>query len=235
MHNPYFPYKEYKAKNATRTLFFFPAGFAKLSLYRYTIYQLNRMGITVVGFDFKWRKAVREVDLEGLHTTMRQVDTVVSTHMAANPGRRYAVFGSSFGGVIALYVAKQHQNVDAVILNVPHAAVSKVLWTHKPSRPFKDSLVRQGIDTEVKLHKALGPIESQANLDLLKDRKIINFTALNDKIVPNGLELANALAKANPHAVLYQTRFCHFVGGTLGVLRKSKWDYVLKVTHDELV
>jgi alpha/beta superfamily hydrolase len=228
VHNPYFSFKEYKAKNATRTLFFFPAGFTKLSLYRYTIRQLNKMGVAVVGFDFKWRKAVQEVDLDGLHALMNQVDKVISNYMSARHGQTYAVFGSSFGGVIALYVAKQHQNVDVVILNVPHATVSKVLWTHKPSRPFKDSLVAQGIDTEAKLHRALGQIESQANLKRLKDRKIVNTTAMNDKIVTNGLELANALAKANPNTILYQTRFGHFVGGSLGVLRKRKWESVLK-------
>jgi alpha-beta hydrolase superfamily lysophospholipase len=229
MINPYFTYKVYKAKDAKRTLFFFPAGFTKLSWYRYTIYQLNKMGVTVVGFDFKWRRAVREADLESLHTTFKQVDRAVQQVMAAepNPKHTFAVFGSSFGGVIALYLAKRHRNIGTIILNVPHATVSKVLWTHKPSRPFKDSLVRQGIDTEAKLHKALTSLESQANLEALKDRKIVNITALNDKIVTNGLELSEALTRANPSVVLHQTRFGHFVGGSLGILRKSKWQFVL--------
>lgn len=129
---------------------------------------------------------------------------------------------------MALYLAKRHKNIDAIILNVPHATVSKVLWTHKPSRPFRNTLMSQGIDTKAKLYKALGSLESQADLELLKDRKIVHFTALNDKIVTNGLELADALVKANPNTVLYQTRFGHFVGGSLSILRKSKWDLVLQ-------
>lgn len=84
MTHSYFTYKQYPAKNAHRTLFFFPAGFTKLSLYRYTIRQLNKMGVTVVGFDFKWNKAVKEVDLEGLNAILAQVDGIVSDHMADN-------------------------------------------------------------------------------------------------------------------------------------------------------
>ncbi len=227
--NPYFSHKEYPAKNAKRTLFFFPAGFTKLSFYRYTIHQLNKAGVTVIGFDFRWQKAVREVDLDGLNDILVQVDEVISSHInrQSNPNYKYAVFGSSFGGVIALYIAKRHIGVDSIILNVPHATVSKVLWTHKPSRAFKDTLIKAGIDTEAKLYEALGPLESQADLNLLKDRKIVNFTALNDKIVTDGLELAGALQKANPGTILYQTKYGHFVGGSLGVLRKRKWDLIL--------
>lgn len=226
----YFTHKEYKAMNAHKTLFFFPAGFTKLSLYRYTISQLNRSGITVVGFDFKWKKAVSEVNLDGLHHMMAQVDDVVSSYMDASKktGYSYAVFGSSFGGVIALYLAKRHKNIDAIILNVPHATVSKVFWTHKPTRPFKETLIKQGIDTEEKLYHELGQIEVQHDLQLLKDRKIVNLTAMNDKIVTNGLDLAEALKEANPNTILYRTRFGHFVGGSIGVLRKKQWDMVLR-------
>jgi len=229
MQNPYFSYKVFKAKNAKRTLFFFPAGFTRLSLYRYPIARLNKSGVTVVGFDFQWRKAVSEVDLEGLHSLMAQINETVTHYMASNknPTHPYAVFGSSFGGVIALYVAKRHKNIDAIILNVPHATVSKVLWTHKPSKPFKAMLVSQGLDSEAKLHKALALLESQSDLELLKDRKIVNITGLNDKIVTNGLELADALAAANPSTILHKSRYGHLVAGSLGVLRKSKWDSIL--------
>jgi len=226
----YFSFRVYKAKTADRTLFFFPAGFTKLSVYRYTIHQLNKSGINVVGFDFKWRKAVRELDLEGLRAMMNSVDEVVTEYMAAvdDAKHTYAVFGSSFGGVIALYLAKRHKTITAVILNVPHATVSKVLWSHKPSRPFKRTLIRQGIDTEKKLHEALGQIEAQHELERLRGKKIVTLTAMNNTIVTNGLELAEALKAVNPHTVLWRTRFGHFVGGTLGVARKSKWDMVLK-------
>jgi pimeloyl-ACP methyl ester carboxylesterase len=227
--NSYFTYTEFRAKNAQKTLFFFPAGFTKLSLYRFTIRQLNKMGIEVVGFDFDWKQAVRQSDLNGLRKLVTEVDAVVSDYIdRTKSNQTYAVFGTSFGGVLALYTAKRHQEINAVILSVPHATLSKVLWTFKPSKPFKDTLVRDGIRDERQLNKLLGDIEAQCDLHLLKNKKIVNFTALNDSIVTDGLDLANALKAASPNTILYKNRFGHLLGGTLGIASKRKWYVVLK-------
>lgn len=228
MNSEYLTHRLYKAKNAKKIMFFFPAGFTKMWQYRYTVFLLNKMGITVVGFDFEWHRAVNELDVAGLIKMQENIDEVVIDIQAKNPDiKEYSVFGTSFGTVCALYIAKRHQNIRAVILNMPYGTLAHLLWTHIPSRPFKEALIKNGIDTEEKLHKLTQPIETKANLELLSDRKIVNFTAMNDKIVFDGADIATALKRANPSTILHKTQFGHFWGGIENIARKSKWDAVL--------
>ena len=104
-----FSFKLYKAKNSKRTLFFFPAGFTSMWMYRYTVYSLNRMGITVVGFNFKWRKAINESNLDDLIKMVDEVNDVVTQiqNESTDQNTKYSVFGTSFGSVLALYYHSQ--------------------------------------------------------------------------------------------------------------------------------
>lgn len=224
----YIKVKTYKAKKEKKILFFFPAGFTKMWQYRYTVFLLNRMGITVVGFDFAWNKAVSELDMGGLIRLVEDTNAIVLNTQLKNPEiSEYVVFGTSFGTVCALYAAKRHESIRSIILNMPYGTLAHLLWTHKPSKPFKEMLIKSGIDTEEKLYNAALPIETQADLDELKDRKIVNFTAMNDKIVFDGDDIAKALKKANPKTILHKTQFGHFWGGIENIMRKSKWDRIL--------
>jgi len=228
MNNEYFSYKEYRVTNANKILFFFPAGFTKLWLYRYTIFLINKMGYTVVGFDFRWNKAVNELDLKGLEDLMNIVDGVVAQIQSENPNvNDYAIFASSFGTLLATYIAKRHKNIKSIILNMPYGKFSNVLWTHKPSKAFKETLVKNGISSAQQLHKLILPIEAQTDLYILKDRKIVNFTALKDKVVPDGQDFVVALKKANPKAIFHYSQFGHFWGGIENILSKHKWDSIL--------
>jgi pimeloyl-ACP methyl ester carboxylesterase len=225
--NRYFSVREYRTKNARKTLFLFPAGFTKLSYYRLAIWQLNRMGIDVVGFDFYWKKAAQEATIEGLKQLFVDVDFVASEYIK-NSKNSFGVFGLSFGGAIAQYVAKRHEEINSTVLIVPHATMSKVLWTYKPTKRFIERLKKEGISSERALNKLFDDTEPQFQLELMKGKKIVIFTAFNDKIVTNGLELADNLKKIEPSAQSYTSRFGHFFGGVSGLLRKKKWEAVLR-------
>ncbi len=225
----YYKIKEYPVKNPTRVVFWFPAGFTKLWQYRYTILLLNRMGISVVGFDFKWRKSFNELSPEGLIDFSDQINVSVGEIMSGySSDMKYSVFGTSVGGVFSLHIAKNYDQVDSAILNMPYGTVSHLLWTYKPAKEFRQRFIDSGIDSEAKLHKLLKPIETQRNLGLLRDKRIVNFTAQNDKIVFDGYDFAKALKKAVPSSTLHETQFGHFWGGIENILRKSKWDSVLR-------
>ncbi len=223
-----FKHKVYKAKNEQKILFFFPAGFTKLWWYHFTFNFLNRKNITVIAFDLDWHRAVSELDPNKLHRLLDDINEIVEKVQNDHSNvTEYSVFGTSFGTVIALYIAKKHKNIQSIILNMPYGTIAHLLWTHKPSRPFKDHAIASGLDTEFKLHTALMPIETQANLEILSDRKVVNFTALNDKIVFDGRDFANALSKTNTSAIFHETQFGHFWGGIENILSKRKWDSIL--------
>ncbi|HTE57202.1 MAG TPA: hypothetical protein VK694_00505 [Verrucomicrobiae bacterium] len=89
--NEYFAIREYRAKNAKKVLFFFPAGFTKMWHYRWTVFVLNRMGITVVGFNFAWKKAIRKCNFDNMVDLIKQVDQAVSDTMSQYPqGTQYS-------------------------------------------------------------------------------------------------------------------------------------------------
>ena len=226
--NDYFVIKRYETKNAKKSLFFFPAGFTKMWQYRWTVFLLNRMGITVVGFDFAWKKIIRESDFNDFVDLIKQVNQTVDEVISNNStGMQYSVLGLSFGSVLSLYTAKLHKNIQSIILFVPYGTLSHLLWTHRPSRPFIITLMQNGLKTEEELETLTQPVETQYQLDKLKDRKIVSFLGKSDKIVLDGEKLVDAIKKQGIDATFYESRFGHFGTSILGILRKSKWDYIL--------
>ena len=135
MVNDYFSTREYKAKNEKKILFFFPAGFTQMWHYRWTVFLLNRKGITVLGFNFAWKKAIRECNFPDLVKMIEQVNEVVDDTVSKKPNMEYATLGLSFGSVLSLYSAKRHKSIRSIILFVPYGTLSNLLWTNKPSRP----------------------------------------------------------------------------------------------------
>lgn len=224
----YFKTKTYKAKNSKKTMFFFPAGFTKMWHYRWTVFLLNRMGITVVGFDFDWRRAIREYDFDDFVDLIEQVNQTVDEIISNNPKEiQYSVLGLSFGSVLSLYTAKMHNNIKSIILFVPYGTLSNLLWTHKPSRPFIETLIKNGLKTEKELEKLTQPVETQYQLNKLNSRKIVSFLGKSDKIVFDGAKLVDAIKKEGIDSTFYESRFGHFGTSVLGILQKSKWDKVL--------
>lgn len=225
----YIQVKEYHVKHPRRVVFFFPAGFTKLWQYRWTFRLLNRQGVSVVGFEHKWREAIADFDMDDtvhlVEYINKRVGQKISEHGTA---LSYTVFGSSFGSVPALYAAKRHDAIDSVILNVPYGTMSNVLWHYKPGRSFLDKLKASGVTTEAKLHKLTQPIETQKDLHKLKNKKVVSFLARNDKIVLDGQKLVDALQQEVPGVILHETQYGHFWGGIENILRKSKWDGVLR-------
>jgi hypothetical protein len=186
------------------------------------------MGYSVVGFDIDWYRAVNELDEHLIVKMLEEINDVVVTVQSEHPlVEEYAVFGTSFGTVCALFVAKQHKNICSIILNMPYGTLAHLLWTHKPSKPFKERLIQNGLSTEKLLQDALRTIETQHNLDKLSDRKIVNFTALNDKVVFDGQDFADALKAVTPGTVFHATQYGHFWGGIENILAKKKWDCIL--------
>lgn len=224
----YFVIKKYETKNAKKTLFFFPAGFTKIWQYRWTVYLLNRMGITVVGFDFAWKKAIRECDFNDFVDLIKQVNQAVGKVISKNSTEmQYSVLGLSFGSVLSLYTAKMHSNIESIILFVPYGTLSHLLWTHKPSGPFIETLMQNGLKTEEELEALTQPVETQYQLNKLKDRKIVSFLGKSDKLVFDGGKLVDAIKKQGVDATFYESRFGHLGTSVFGILRKSKWDHIL--------
>ncbi len=208
-------------------MFFFPAGFTKMWQYRWTVFLINRMGITVIGFDFAWRSAIREYDFNDFIDLIKQVDKTVDEVISNNSIEvEYSVLGLSFGSVLSLYTAKMHENIKSVILFVPYRTLSHLLWTHKPSRPFIETLMQNGLKTEKELEKLTLPVETLYQLEKLKDRKIVSFLGKSDKIVFDGAKLVDAIKQEGIDATFYESRFGHFGTSVLGILHKSKWDKV---------
>lgn len=226
--NDYFSIKEYKAKNEKKVLFFFPAGFTQMWHYRWTVFLLNRKGITVIGFNFAWKKAIRECDFADLVNMIEQVNEIVDKTVARYPkGMEYATIGLSFGSVLSLYTAKRHKSIKSIVLFVPYGTLSNLLWTHKPSRPFIATLMKNGLKSERDLEKLTFPVETQYQLDTLQDRRIVSYLGKSDKIVFDGQKLVDAIKKQGIDATFYESRFGHFGTSVLGLLRKRQWDKVL--------
>ncbi len=226
--NTYFNVREYKAKNEKKILFFFPAGFTQMWHYRWTVLLLNRMGITVIGFNFAWKKAIKECDFADLINLIKQVNEVVEDTISKTPMQEYAVLGLSFGSVLSLYTAKRHESIKSIVLFVPYGTLSNLLWTHKPSRPFIATLMQNGLKTEQDLEKLTQPVETQYQLDKLKNRRIVSYMGKSDKIVFDGQRLVDAIKKQNIDATFYESRFGHFGTSVIGILRKKQWDKILK-------
>src|SRR5688572_24690060 len=135
--NTYFSVKHYKAKNEKKVLFFFPAGFTQMWQYRLTVLQLNRMGVSVVGFNVRWRAAVREYkSFDHFIDVIKDANKTVHQIISQKPDAEYAALGISFGSVLSLYTAKRHSQIKSIILFVPYGTLSYLLWTYKPSKAF---------------------------------------------------------------------------------------------------
>lgn len=224
----FFSIKEYKTKNAKKILFFFPAGFTKMWQYRWTVFLLNRMGITVIGFDIAWRKAIRECDFNDLVDLIKRVDQIVDEVISKNSQTmQYFVLGVSFGSVLSLYTAKRHKNIKSIILFVPYGTLSHLLWTYKPSKPFIETLMQNGLTSEQELEKLTQLVETQYQMDKLKDRQIVSFLGKSDKIVFDGTKLVDAIKQQDIDATFYASRFGHFGTSVWGLLSKHKWDKIL--------
>ncbi len=209
-------------------MFFFPAGFTKMWQYWWTVFLLNRRGITVVGFDFAWKRAIKECDFNDFVELINQVDKAVDEVISNSSTEvQYSVMGLSFGSVLSLYTAKMHENIKSIILFVPYGTLSNLLWTHKPSRPFIEKLMRNGLNTEQELESLTRSVETQYQLDKLKDRKIVSFLGKSDKIVFDGRKLVDAIKQEGIDATFYESRFGHFGTSAIGILQKNKWDKVL--------
>ncbi|HTE57201.1 MAG TPA: hypothetical protein VK694_00500 [Verrucomicrobiae bacterium] len=133
----------------------------------------------------------------------------------------------SYGSVLSLYTAKRHKNIASIILFVPYGTLSHLLWTHKPSRPFTQTLVSNGLKSERNLEKLTKPIETQYQLEKLKDRKVVSFLGRNDKIVFDGQKLVTAIKKQGIDATFYESRFGHFGTAAVNLVWKQRWDRVL--------
>ncbi len=224
----YISTKVYEAKNAKKVLFFFPAGFTQMWQYRWTVFLLNRRGITVVGFNFAWKKAIRDYGFDDLLQLIYQTDMVVDERIKANPSTtEYSALGLSFGSVLALYTAKKHDNIKSIILFVPYGTLSNLLWTHKPSRPFIQTLLKNGLKTEQDLEKLTEPVETQTQLEKLNGRRIVSFRGMSDKIVFDGEKIEFAIEKSKVDSTLHRLRFGHFGTSIVGILQKRKWMKVI--------
>lgn len=226
--NSYFVVKKYEVKNAKKTLFFFPAGFTKMWHYRWTVFLLNRMGISVVGFDFAWKKAIKECDFHDLVDLTSQVNATVGAVISKNLTKmQYSVLGLSFGSVFSLYMAKKQPKIQSVVLFVPYGTLSHLLWTFTPAKQFIETIMQNGVKTEKELSILTKPIETQYQLDKLKGKKIVSFLGKSDNIVTDGKELINAIKKQKIEATFYESRYGHFGTSVLGILQKKKWDNIL--------
>jgi len=196
--------------------------------YRWTVFLLNQMGITVVGFDFAWKKAIRECGFEDFINFINQVNQSVDDVITQSSTKvQFSVLGLSFGSVLALYSAKRHESIKSIILFVLYGTLSHLLWTHKPSRPFIETLIQDGLKSEEELEALTQPVETQYQLDRLKGRKIISFLGKSDKIVFDGEKLIDAIKKQNIDATFFETRFGHLGTSVIGILQKRKWDNIL--------
>jgi alpha-beta hydrolase superfamily lysophospholipase len=227
--NNYFSVKLYSAKNERKILFFFPAAFTQMWHYRWTVFSLNKMGVTVVGLNIAWNRAIRELDFDGLLELVKQIDGVVSDTISKNSLKSdYAVLGVSIGSVLSLYAAKRHDSINSIILFVPFGTLSNLYWTHKPSRPFLDTLMKNGLRTEQDLEKLTQPIETQYQLHKIKHKKLVSFLGKRDKIVHDGQKLIEAIKEQDIDATFYESPFGHFGTALVGLLRKSQWNKILK-------
>lgn len=222
-------YKEkyYLVKGSDRTMFFFPAGLTKMWQYKLTISQLNKMGISVIGYDIKWKKSIGTMSLDESIAFVKSVSESVGRHIAEAPEKSYSVFGTSYGSVLSLYAAKQYKEISSIILNVPHGNVAEVFWHYKPAKKYIQRLVDSGIKSPEELHKHFKEIEATTDLGKLRGRNIIVFKSLNDKIVPNTQDIIDGLNDENIKVKVYTTSRGHFFGAIENLLKKSKWSKVL--------
>lgn len=230
-----FKMKMHKAKHEQTVLFFFPAGFTYLWQYRWLFWYLNMRGITVIGCEVAWRRAVKEMtSIDDMILAIKNIDSEVSRiiNQAHSKKLKYAVFGTSFGSVPALYCAKAHPEIRSIILNVPYGTLSHLIWTYKPLARFKRQLVLDGI-TEKKLQILTKPIETQYELDDIRDREIVVFTSQTDKIVFDGKTLVTALKRLKVSATYHETQYGHFWGAIENLMFVKKWIGKIQRTNED--
>ncbi len=225
MKNKYWSSKRYPTKKYKGTVFLFPAGFTYLWMYRLPIYLLSRNGYEVLGFSIKWKKGVKELEFKDLISMFEEMNKFVKDSFQ-NEGK-YTVFGTSFGGVIATYVAKRNKEIESMILNLTHGSSANLFWDYKPTKKIIQKLKDEGISSEQELSKITEPIESSKDIELLKDRKIVVFVSLNDKVTKDNFGTATALQKVNPNVIIYTTKLGHFSGAIKNIMTRKKWMKVL--------
>lgn len=112
--------------------------------------------------------------------------------------------------------------------NCSLVTLSNLLWTHKPSKPFIATLMKNGLRSEQDLEKLTQPVETQYQLDRLKDRQIVSHLGKSDRIVFDGQKLVDAIKEQGIDATFYDSRFGHLGTSVIGILRKKRWDIILK-------
>lgn len=204
--------------------FFFPAGFTQMWHYRLIVYSLNRKGITVVGFNFAWRKAIKENDFGGLYKLIDIVDETVKQFIETKPEIiEFINIGLSFGSVLSLYTAKNHKKINTLILFAPYGTLSHLFWTYKPAKPFIQTLARKGINNEKDLEKLTAPVETLNKIFKLSNRKIISFRGMSDDIVLDGEKIESALADHCKDSKLFRLPYGHFFTCVVGLSQRRKW------------
>jgi hypothetical protein len=222
-------YKEkyYPVKGSNKTMFFFPAGLTKMWQYKLTIAQINKMGISVIGYDIQWKKSIGSMNVDDSIAFVKSVGESVGRHITEAPEKSYSVFGTSYGSVLALYAAKQFKQINSVILNVPHGNVAEVFWSYKPAKKYIERLIASGIANSEELHVLFKEIEATTELGRLRGKNIIVFKSLNDKIVPNSQDIIDGLHAENIDLKVFTTTRGHFFSAIENLLKKSKWQNVL--------
>ncbi len=193
-------------------------------LYRLVVYSLNRKNITVIGFNFTWRRAIKENDFAELSQLIDIVDQTVKQFIESKPEiTEFINIGLSFGSVPSLYTAKNHEKINTLILFAPYGTLSHLFWTYKPAKPFIQTLAKKGINNEKDLEKLTAPIETLNKIQKLSNRKIISFRGMSDDIVLDGEKIEAALADHCKDSILFRLPYGHFFTCVVGLSQKSKW------------
>jgi len=106
----------------------------------------------------------------------------------------FAIFGTSLGSAVTVYVANKTKRFNKIILSVPGNSGADTLWEseHRTVLEIRKEFEKKGYDQD-SLRRILADVDPEANLGNLGNSKILLFLGRTDKIIP--FELQKKLVK----------------------------------------
>ncbi|KKS96347.1 MAG: hypothetical protein UV73_C0011G0019 [Candidatus Gottesmanbacteria bacterium GW2011_GWA2_43_14] len=110
----------------------------------------------------------------------------------------FAVFGTSYGTIIAFMVANNEPNISRLIVNLSGADLAETVWTWNKGKEslVKNGIIHQGISLN-KLKEKWSFLSPLNNIKNMRDRKILFYLSQKDNVIPYKLQirLLNGLNK----------------------------------------
>lgn len=215
-----------KLVDSDKVIFVFTAMGTKIPLYRLFVRALNRLGYSVVIYDYptdplfdvrldEWKKFYEDIIADAQHKIgVYKQDGV----------RNFYAYGVSMGTLVANKFTRDTPDIKHVILNLTYGDIADNIWTYKGMRKTKASLMKQNIDIHG-LRDSITYVDPIVNAKGLKGKKVLLYLAKRDKVLVHEQtkETKMALEKAGVDLEYVESKYLgHWSAGAKHMLGMKK-------------